>query len=60
MKGFKVNFQLCSNYKISIKNVLLFKTKIDLYCLKHFEKCKINLEKNCVNMAEALSDFREN
>ena len=25
--------------------MFLFKTKIDLYCLKNFEKSKINLEK---------------
>ena len=37
-KVLKVNFQLCSNYKILIKKLFLFKTKIDLNCLKQFEK----------------------
>ena len=41
--------------------IFILKTNSDLYCLKIFEKkSKINLEKNCVIMAETLSDFREN
>ena len=40
------------------KNVL-YKSKIDLYCLKIFEKIEDKFRKNCVSVAEALSDFRE-
>ena len=36
------------------------KTKSDLYCLKIFEKIEDKFRKNCVIMAETLSDFREN
>ena len=37
---------------------MLLKSKIDLNCLKNFEKQSlINLECKCVNIAEALSDF---
>ena len=45
LKGFKVNFQLWSNYKILIFKIFLLKSKIDLYCLKILKKLKINLEK---------------
>ena len=47
------------NKFLILKN-FLFKTKIDIYCLKIFEKIEDKFLKNCVNMAEALSDFREN
>ena len=38
---------------------VLFKRKIDLYCLKIFGKIKDKFRKYCANIAEAVSDFRE-
>ena len=39
--------------------MFFFKTKIDLYCLKIFEKIEDKFRKNCVNMAEALSNLEK-
>ena len=40
--------------------MFLYKSKVDLFCLKSFDKIIDKFRQNCVNIAEALSDFREN
>ena len=49
---------------VAVKKVLIFKIFFlklrSIYCLKNFEIIEDKFLKNCVNMAEALSDFREN
>ena len=60
MKGFKLvfNYVAIKKHDWSLK-LFLLKTKIDLYCLKIFEKIEDKFRKNCVNMAEALSNLRK-
>ena len=59
LKGFKVNFNYVAIKKFLILIIFIYKTKIDLYYLKCFEKIADIFRKYCVNMAKALS-FREN